>query len=655
VSNVTLPTAVKLLSNILGRGGWGIETVPERATERELLSVNERAGLPLPISPPVPTPPAVPPLVSLEAKGETVATILNRLVQQDPAYTWEETDGLINVYRKGLLQRADYPLNCRIRELAVTNVPQTSALWKLFTMIPYNRGDLRILLPPQPSPREQPVSVELREVSVRQALNEIARKISASWCAELEPGVEQIKIELDVQLTIPRGIVPPRAIPWELVSNWPLERFEVNNVALITALKDLARRVSRFRFGFDNLAAYSHIAEQKPLNLSLEHTTLKEALDALVAADGRFVWREQNGFVNVYPRLAAENADYPLDWQLPKLVVPDVPPDEAIFLLTQQPEVAALHLDWGGEGGYEDTFGYAITEYNEATGGYNSVYQGDPDRDRDRDVPIHVVVSEPLSLRDALNRIAQTAGTSWILRSATEGGRPWLSLGGIFAMPRTVREDGSVSDVRLLDLPIQVFRVEQLTVPEAVMMLGNAIDERYRGARIVPYGLCCPHDPSEGQRVSLHLQDTSLRRILDELTAADPTYTWENDQGVVNIHPRQPNDPVAQILQRQVKRFCLLDAPVSEVLAAWLEAGWQQPGDPPIFPMAKWSPRPDKIFLSVVEEGTTVQHLLNTIVGLAQHVWLLTPTAKGDTVTLSIGKGFGIPAEIVGRYTISVK
>jgi hypothetical protein len=98
----------------------------------------------------------------------------------------------------------------------------------------------------------------------------------------------------------------------------------------------------------------------------------------------------------------------------------------------------------------------------------------------------------------------------------------------------------------------------------------------------------------------------TVREALDALTAADPRYTWRDDDGVILVHPRL-NNPVESLLNSQVGPLRLdgIDAQDAFVLLRRLLG---LPGD------FVSGPGDTKRFSVDVSEGSTLRQLLNAIV-----------------------------------------
>jgi hypothetical protein len=69
-------------------------------------------------------------------------------------------------------------------------------------------------------------------------------------------------------------------------------------------------------------------------------------------------------------------------------------------------------------------------------------------------------------------------------------------------------------------------------------------------------------DPSTvSPHFSLHLQGKTIRELLDELCKTDPRYTWLQDGATVNIYPRSIVGDASYLLNLNIDRIVVKDAP----------------------------------------------------------------------------------------------
>lgn len=129
-------------------------------------------------------------------------------------------------------------------------------------------------------------------------------------------------------------------------------------------------------------------------------------------------------------------------------------------------------------------------------------------------------------------------------------------------------------DFTALDGTINDFSVNDLTVPEAVrwLSINNTV---LCGIEVIPWpGSPEGLDPAQLQRVSLSLQQTTPRQILDKLVSLDPTFTWVDNEGVANLVIRKAYDSPDYPLNKRIAHFKVNDRPYTMVFGGpYLPAG----------------------------------------------------------------------------------
>jgi len=69
-------------------------------------------------------------------------------------------------------------------------------------------------------------------------------------------------------------------------------------------------------------------------------------------------------------------------------------------------------------------------------------------------------------------------------------------------------------------------------------------------------------DPREtSPHFSLHLQDKTVREILDELCRFDTHYAWSEEGATINVYPRVTTDDSSYLLNLQIDKIVLTDVP----------------------------------------------------------------------------------------------
>jgi len=116
-----------------------------------------------------------------------------------------------------------------------------------------------------------------------------------------------------------------------------------------------------------------------------------------------------------------------------------------------------------------------------------------------------------------------------------------------------------------LDGTLTHFSVGALSLPEAVAKLSND-NNVLCGIEVIPWPSGASGMPMvERRRISLSLENTTPRRVLDALVALDPNFVWVEDRGVANVVMRtafdSPNYPMSAV----VPEFSVHDRPYTMV------------------------------------------------------------------------------------------
>jgi len=129
-------------------------------------------------------------------------------------------------------------------------------------------------------------------------------------------------------------------------------------------------------------------------------------------------------------------------------------------------------------------------------------------------------------------------------------------------------------DFTALDGIIADFSITDVTVAEGVAQLGNNYNVLC-GIEVIPW-LGSPEGlaPAQLQRVSMSLQQTTPRQILDKLVSLDPTFTWVENEGVANLVIRKAYDSPNYPLNKRIAHFKVNDRPYTMVFGGpYLPAG----------------------------------------------------------------------------------
>jgi len=171
VADLTVPEAVAELSNeytVL----CGIEVIPWPSGPEGLT--------PVPLQ-----------RISLSLQEATPRQILDKLVSLDPGFTWFYDQGVANVVMRQAYDSPDYPLNERISEFKVTDRQYTMVFGGRYVPWLFGLPQVRDKLAFGSSGRwprelEPRVSVDAVDATVRQIINDVARKVGMSWSAVSE-------------------------------------------------------------------------------------------------------------------------------------------------------------------------------------------------------------------------------------------------------------------------------------------------------------------------------------------------------------------------------------------------------------------------------------------------------------------------------------
>ena len=138
--------------------------------------------------------------ISLHLRSVIFHQILDGIVQAEPRYGWREDNGSINVFPRN---RSFDLLDARIQSLQLKDVNRALAVNRLFGL-PEAQAlilskNLKPLLPNPPSDRikDEKLSFDLRDVTLRQALNQIAHESGSNfWVFRSYPnGTFEIKLQ----------------------------------------------------------------------------------------------------------------------------------------------------------------------------------------------------------------------------------------------------------------------------------------------------------------------------------------------------------------------------------------------------------------------------------------------------------------------------
>ncbi|HMH44513.1 MAG TPA: hypothetical protein VK557_13565 [Pyrinomonadaceae bacterium] len=137
--------------------------------------------------------------ISFHLQNVIFSQILDGIVQAEPRYSWREDDGSIHVFP---VNKGFDLLDSRIQSLQLKDVNRALAINRLFGLPEVQALILsKNLKPILPSPldraRDEKLSFDLRDVTLRQALNQIAHASGSNfWVIRRYPnGTFEIKLQ----------------------------------------------------------------------------------------------------------------------------------------------------------------------------------------------------------------------------------------------------------------------------------------------------------------------------------------------------------------------------------------------------------------------------------------------------------------------------
>jgi hypothetical protein len=142
------------------------------------LAVSVEYPLGATISRPAPKPKTV----TAEVGPGTASQLLDNLCELDPTFTWERNGNMVNVLPRSIHDDPRYLLNRPVSKVSFQEVQNaTDAVMKLVDQLPGPREQVAILQVGSPLNFAQPWSVTLKDLNVRQVIDEIARRLGSSF------------------------------------------------------------------------------------------------------------------------------------------------------------------------------------------------------------------------------------------------------------------------------------------------------------------------------------------------------------------------------------------------------------------------------------------------------------------------------------------
>jgi hypothetical protein len=107
----------------------------------------------------------------------------------------------------------------------------------------------------------------------------------------------------------------------------------------------------------------------------------------------------------------------------------------------------------------------------------------------------------------------------------------------------------------ILKLRVQVFDVQEETILEGVWKLAREVPFGFGFEKLPTKKFMDPDIP--GPKITLHLENSSVREVLDALCDRDGRYLWSSDEMTVNLFPRSVASDRSYLLNRKLEQFRL--------------------------------------------------------------------------------------------------
>lgn len=158
---------------------------------------------------------------------------------------------------------------------------------------------------------------------------------------------------------IVRGQMPERqALPKESLLDTMIPAFELENQALLDGIWKLARGPAPFGFGFEKVLKQKSSdpdSAEPRISVLLREKSVREVLDALCQADGRYVWSVDGSTINLFPKAVADDPTYLFNRKVVRYMLKDVTDiqDGLLAIIRQLPppeeQVAIAQVGGGGD------------------------------------------------------------------------------------------------------------------------------------------------------------------------------------------------------------------------------------------------------------------------------------------------------------------
>ena len=114
----------------------------------------------------------------------------------------------------------------------------------------------------------------------------------------------------------------------------------------------------------------------------------------------------------------------------------------------------------------------------------------------------------------------------------------------------------------LLDVKIDRFDITDAILRDGISELSlKNVDSLHLGFEEIIRNKIQDDPRGESSHFTLHIQDKSVREVLDELCRSDARYTWSEDGATINVYPRATTADSSYLLNLQIDKMVLTNIP----------------------------------------------------------------------------------------------
>lgn len=334
--------------------------------------------------------------ISLSVRHATPRQILDDLISLDPTFIWIEDQAVANLVVRSAYDGADYTLNIRIPDFHVRERPYTTVFGGPYPSTLFGLPEVRNCLVFGSSGRwprelEPKVAVDAVDMTVREIINGVARKVGMSWsavAAKLANGEDIVWFHMVPTLELLLGgccgaPVGDAALPAEagrsskpappvtnvegvrpatngrLISvdffpatrpaidlNDAIKSFSLGEATVRSIVRTLSNDFG-LRYGMDEVLGQTPAVPPKAVSLNVENMTLHEVLDKIVSLDPNYTLTADRGYVNLVLRYRGGMENNPLDIPIREFVVTEEPYEGAVMRIVGD---IVRQTGWGARG-----------------------------------------------------------------------------------------------------------------------------------------------------------------------------------------------------------------------------------------------------------------------------------------------------------------